>query len=111
MTKELLSLGNICEGKLEQAFQELYPKIVSTIPDGGTGGISINIKFARVKNTTTMINTELTLKPQFPARKRGFIAEILTDGKLKTDVTPPTENLFAINAVNAANKNKKEGGN
>ena len=109
MGKELLSLANVCEGKLEQTFQELYPAVISSLPDGGSGGISITIKFTRVKNTATMVNTEFALKPQFPARKRGHIAEITGEGRLRTEVTPPSENLFAIKTAGAgANESKKE---
>lgn len=97
MPKQEITLNNICNGKLEEAFQEVYPAIVSQLTEGTKGTIAINITIERVQNTVTMVNTSFSLTPKFPAKKKSNIAEIMADGKLKTEVIPPTANLFDIN--------------
>jgi len=110
MTKQEISLINICDGKLEQAFQEAYPAIVSQLTEGAKGVISINIKIERVPDTVTMVNTSFLLTPKFPAKKKSHIAEITADGKLKTEVTPATANLALFERKReAATTGQKEG--
>jgi hypothetical protein len=84
-TEVALSLNTVCQGKLEEAFQDIYPNLIASMKPGDKAGISISIEFKRVEETDTMINVSFKIAPKFPARSKASICQIIKNYKLKTD--------------------------
>lgn len=78
MAKELLTLSNICEGKLESEFQEAYTAIMSRLYPGKKGSITITINLKRVENTTTMAEVGYAMNAKLPPQKRAALERLPT---------------------------------
>jgi len=93
---EPLSLTNICEGKLEEEFQKVYPALLSQLKHGDKASLAIKLDFSRVADTETMIKMEYSVKPTFPARKKSSIGQITDDFKVKTEKVPEKVKQLSI---------------
>jgi hypothetical protein len=98
MSKELLSLANICEGKLESEFQEAYTAIMSRLRPGKTGTVNISVKLKRMDNTATMTEIGYSLNAKLPEQKRACIGEIADGGLLKVEPAKP-ENVTQLKLI------------
>lgn len=85
---EDLSLANVCAGKLEADFQNLYPKLVATLKEGNKASISITLEMEKVPNTDTMVNFRYQITPKFPARKKESIVQLDDGFQLHTEKVP-----------------------
>jgi hypothetical protein len=103
MSKEFLSLSNVCEGKLEGEFQEAYTAIMAKLYPGKVGTISIKLKLQRVENTSSMVEIGYSLDAKLPPQKRACIGEIVDDGLLKVDPVKP-DNVTQLKLVNEGGK-------
>jgi hypothetical protein len=97
VSKEFLSLANICEGKLESEFQEAYTAIMGQLRSGKTGTINISIKLKRMDNTATMTEIGYSLNAKLPPQKRACIGEIVDGGRLKVEPVP--ENVAQLKLI------------
>jgi len=103
--KTPLSLATICMGKLEEDFQELYPRLLASLKHGSKASVSIKIEFQRVAETETMVNTNYSIKPNFPAKSKASICQITDGFKLKTDEVPQKTNLSLLRKEEKASGN------
>ncbi|SFM09853.1 hypothetical protein [Pelosinus propionicus] len=104
MSEILVTLSSVCGGSLEEQFQKLYPAVISQLKPGNSGSISFTVKFKRMEDTATMVNTSFSLTPKFPAIKKASICQITGEGKLKTDA--PIENR--VTQLNLVGGNSNE---
>lgn len=98
MSKELLSLSNLCEGKLESEFREAYTAIMSRLYPGKKGSITITINLKRVENTATMAEIGYSMNAKLPPQKRACIGEISDGGLLKVEPAQP-ENVSQLKLI------------
>ena len=83
-----LTLSSLCEGKLEEEFQRMYPEVIESLGEKGKGSLTITINFQRVPDTVTMVRMDYKIKPTFPPRERSSVCQIDKEFKLKTDAPP-----------------------
>lgn len=57
--QQVLNLTNICDGKLEAEFEEMYKDALRKISKGQKAKITINIEMLRVPDTDTIVGTWL----------------------------------------------------
>lgn len=96
--KTPLTLSNMCGGKLEQEFQDLYPAMLTQLKHGDKATVTITIDMKRVPETNTMLNLSYKITPRFPAKSKSSVCQITGDNKLKTEEPPaPVKvvNMFA----------------
>lgn len=53
--QQVLNLTNICDGKLEAEFEEMYKDALRKISKGQKAKITINIEMLRVPDTDTIV--------------------------------------------------------
>ena len=46
-----LSLSTVCAGKLEEAFMELYPKVVAAMKQGDKASLAITVGVEKMKQS------------------------------------------------------------
>jgi len=80
-----LSLSTICGGKLEEAFAELYPKVVAAMKQGDKASLSISVGIEKMKDSEIMFGLSYSIKPNFPARSKASLCVVNNDHKLLTD--------------------------
>lgn len=80
-----LSLSTVCGGKLEEAFMELYPKVIAAMKQGDKASLSISIGIEKMKDSEIMFGLSYTIKPNFPARSKASLCVVNNDGQLLTD--------------------------
>ena len=78
-------LSNLCNGELEQIFQAEVPALLSQLQQGQKAKLTIELVFAKVKDTDTMISITANAKPSFPPRTKTAVGQITGDFKLKVD--------------------------
>lgn len=91
-----LSLATVCQGELEEAFQELYPKVVAAMKQGDKASLDITIGIEKMKDSDIMYALSYSIKPKFPARSRASICQITGDGRLKTDKPVPKPEVLSL---------------
>ncbi|OPY59154.1 MAG: hypothetical protein A4E55_00371 [Pelotomaculum sp. PtaU1.Bin035] len=93
-----LSLSTACQGALEEAFQDLYPKVLAAMKAGDKAGLSITLDMERMKDSPSMVAMAFKITPKFPARSKASLCQVTGDGtKLMTDKPlpePEVINLF-----------------
>lgn len=80
-----LSLSTVCGGKLEEAFMDLYPKVVAAMKQGDKASLSISIGIEKMKDSEIMFGLSYSIKPNFPARSKASLCVVNKDGQLLTD--------------------------
>lgn len=80
-----LKLNTVCQGKLEEAFQDIYPALIASMKPGDKAGIGITMEFKRVEETDTMVSVSFKITPKFPVMSKASICQVTQDNKLKTD--------------------------
>jgi len=83
-----LTLSSVCEGKLEEEFQKMYPDLVESLGAKGKASVAITLQMQRVPDTQTMIRMDYKIKPTFPPVERSSVCQIDKECKLKTDAPP-----------------------
>lgn len=83
-----LSLGTVCGGKLEEEFQRMYPDLLSDLEQGKKASITINLEFARIPNTDTMINVGYKIAAKSPQKSASSVCQLTEGFKLKTEEPP-----------------------
>lgn len=83
-----LTLSTVCEGKLDEEFQRMYPELVESLGEKGKASVSITIQMQRVPDTQTMVRMDYKIKPTFPPVERSAVCQIDKGYKLKTDAPP-----------------------
>lgn len=91
-----LSLATVCQGKLEEAFQDLYPKIVAAMKQGDKAGLAINIGLEKMKDSDLMFALSYSISPKFPSRSRASICQVTNDYTLKTDKPVPRAEVVSL---------------
>lgn len=103
--EEVLSLENLCQGELKQEFQALMPLVVGCLQEGERGSITIKVDFQKMKDTTTMLNVNYSIKPTYPAKKRASICQIGENFRVKTNKVPERpDNLTLFKKEGAVNE-------
>lgn len=92
-----LSLANVCEGALDEAFCRVYPQVLAAMRKGQKASISITIKMERPENLDTLVNIGYELGPRFPRQGKIGIAQITGEGGLKVEV--PKEKVVQLNLM------------
>ena len=80
-----LSLATVCEGDLEEEFQEMYPKLIAALREGDKGTITITLEIARIENTDSMLKVGYKIKPQLPSKGKASICAITKGNKLLSE--------------------------
>lgn len=84
--QQVLNLTNICDGKLEAEFEEMYKDALRKISKGQKAKITINIKMLRVPDTDTIVELGYNIKSILPAISRRAIGSYADDFTVKVDV-------------------------
>lgn len=92
-----LSLANICDGALDEAFCRVYPQVLSSMRKGQKASISITVKLERPENLDTLVNIGYELGPRFPKQGKVGIAQITGEGGLR--VENPKDKVVQLNLL------------
>ena len=84
--QQVLNLTNICDGKLEAEFEEMYKDALRKISKGQKAKIPINIEMLRVPDTDTIVELGYNIKSTLPAISRRAIGSYTDDFTVKVDV-------------------------
>lgn len=84
--QQILNLTNICDGKLEAEFEEMYKDALRKISKGQKAKITINIEMLRVPDTDTIVELGYNIKSTLPAISRRAIGSYTDDFTVKVDV-------------------------
>lgn len=84
--QQILNLTNICDGKLEAEFEEMYKDTLRKISKGQKAKITINIEMLRVPDTDTIVELGYNIKSTLPAISRRAIGSYADDFTVKVDV-------------------------
>ena len=84
--QQVLNLTNICDGKLEAEFEEMYKDALRKISKGQKAKITINIEMLRVPDTDTIVELDYNIKSTLPAISRRAIESYADDFTVKVDV-------------------------
>ena len=84
--QQVLNLTNICDGKLEAEFEEMYKDALRKISKGQKAKITINIEMLRVPDTDTIVELGYNIKSTLPA-----ICSYADDFTVKVDVNEKPE--------------------
>lgn len=84
--QQVLNLTNICDGKLEAEFEEMYKDALRKISKGQKAKITINIEMLRVPDTDTIVELGYNIKSTLPAISRRAIGSYADDFTVKVDV-------------------------
>ncbi len=84
--QQVLNLTNICDGKLEAEFKEMYKDALRKISKGQKAKITINIEMLRVPDTDTIVELGYNIKSTLPAISRRAIGSYTDDFTIKVDV-------------------------
>lgn len=84
--QQVLNLTNICDGKLEAEFEEMYKDALRKISKGQKAKITINIEMLRVPDTDTIVELGYNIKSTLPAISRRAIGSYTDDFTVKVDV-------------------------
>lgn len=63
--QQVLNLTNICDGKLEAEFEEMYKDALRKISKGQKAKITINIEMLRVPDTDTIVELGYNIKQHY----------------------------------------------
>jgi hypothetical protein len=80
-----MTLANMCNGTLEDAFQSIYPEILAKCMSGEKGSISIIIELERVEDTATVVRTAFSIKSKAPAFKKMALCTMTGEYQLNTE--------------------------
>ena len=89
--QQVLNLTNICDGKLEVEFEEMYKDALRKISKGQKAKITINIEMLRVPDTDTILELGYNIKSTLPAISRRAIGSYADDFTVKVDVNEKPE--------------------
>jgi len=93
-----LTLINVGNGELETKFQEMYQNILESLHDSSEKAtIDIKLQFNRVKDTTTMVAINHTIKATYPPTKKQSFCQENGEGELLTDKPKIKENKTPLN--------------
>ena len=84
--QQVLNLTNICDGKLEAQFEEMYKDALRKISKGQKAKITINIEMLRVPDTDTIVELGYNIKSTLLAISRRAIGSYTDDFTVKVDV-------------------------
>lgn len=66
--KEPLTLGNLCNGDLEQDFKSLYRELIARLDEGEKGSLAITIDISKTSEATQLYTVGYKITPKYPAR-------------------------------------------
>ena len=87
--QQVLNLTNICDGKLEAEFEEMYKDALRKISKGQKAKITIHIELLRVPDT--IVELGYNIKSTLPAISRRAIGSYADDFTVKVDVNEKPE--------------------
>lgn len=103
--QQVLNLTNICDGKLEAEFEEMYKDALRKISKGQKAKITINIEMLRVPDTDTIVELGYNIKSTLPAISRRAIGSYADDftvdegDKLSFKLSCPIMNRYIKDAI------------
>lgn len=80
----LLDLTTVCGGALNEAFTDLYLKVVAAMKQGDKASLSISVGIEKMKDSEIMFGLSYSIKPNFPARSKASLCVVNNDYKLLT---------------------------
>lgn len=92
-----LTLSNLCDGEMEEEFNNQYKEIISMLKEGAKGTISIQINFKKLEGTSTMYNVDFKINSRRPAAQRGGICQVNGGGELLVEEVIKAKTLELFN--------------
>lgn len=87
MSEAILSLSNICEGKIDRRFQQKYPEIIGNLQPGQKATVTLSLTIERPEGSTMMASITSKMTTKMPPS--ATIAGLYTfdnDYQIKTEV-------------------------
>ena len=89
-------LTTICNGELEDRFQEALQQVITNLKPGEKGGITITLGFCREQESESIISTKFNVSTKLPpAKKASFIRDLGAEG-LQTDAPMEQKDLHFL---------------
>jgi hypothetical protein len=86
-------LTTICNGELEDRFQDALRTVISSLKPGEKGSITMTLNFCRQAESESIIDTKFKVTKKLPpASKASFIRDLGAKG-LQTDAPMEQQNL------------------
>jgi len=86
-------LTTICNGELEDRFQDALRTVISALKPGEKGSITMTLNFCRQPESESIIDTKFKVTKKLPpASKTSFIRDLGAEG-LQTDAPMEQKNL------------------
>lgn len=99
MAQTKLTLSNLCDGNLEEAFQALYPEVLAKCMSGDSGSLTITIDMKRLEDTASVVVTTFKIKSRAPGIGKSSLCMMDSNYRLETEEPAAKKvpaSLFAI---------------
>lgn len=98
MEQVKLSLTNVCDGLLEQKFQEEYPKILHDLKQGKKATITMKIDVQRMDDSETLLTMASSFDVKMPAspKKQKIYSLNANDFTVQTEKPKDPDELQTV---------------